>query len=83
MMQDRIRDTTDNSGEGFVGTDSGFGHPYDLVALEPELERAFGDNADLDENNLDQCGYVLLCAVGGVPVMGFGCGGRRPDGSYL
>lgn len=82
-MQDRIGDTTNNSGEGFVGTDSGFGHAFDMIPLEPELTKAFGDGATLDENDLDQCGYVLLCTPGGIPCMGFGNGGRRPDGSYL
>lgn len=81
--QDRYKDTTDNPGEGFVGTDSGFGHPFDFVAFETQLEEAFGDNASLDENDLDQFGYLSLCTAGGVPVMGFGNGARRPDGSYV
>jgi hypothetical protein len=81
--QDRYKDTTDNPDEGFVGTDSGFGHPFDFVPLETQLERAFGDHADLDENDLDLMGYLSLCTTGGVPCMGFGCGCRRPDGSYV
>ena len=83
MMQDRIRDTTDNAGQGFPGTDSGFGHEFQLVALEPNLQSSFGDNATLDEDDLDQTGYVLSCTPGQVPVMGFGCGGRQPSGAYL
>jgi hypothetical protein len=81
--QDRIRDTTDNAGEGFVGRDSGFGHDFDFVACETRLSRAFGDNADLNEDDLNTVGWLTLCTPGALPVMGFGCGARRPDGSYL
>lgn len=81
--QDRIRDTTDNAGQGFVGRDSGFGHDFDLVALETRLARAFGDNADLNEEDLNTVGWLTLCTPGALPVMGFGCGARRPSGEYL
>lgn len=83
MAQDRYKDTTDNAGEGFVGTDSGFGHEFDFVALETQLQRTFGNRADLNEDDLDQMGFLSCCTHGGVPVMGYGCGARRPDGSYL
>lgn len=82
LAQQHYRDSTDVSA-GFPGRDSGFGHDFDFVCLETQLERAFGDHADLDENDLDLFGYLSLCTNGKLPVMGFGNGARRPDGSYL
>lgn len=81
--QDVYQYTTNDPREGFVGTDSGFGHPFDFVPLETRLALAFGDNAIFDENDLDQFGYLSLCTPGDLPGMGFGCGARRPDGVYL
>lgn len=80
--QARYRDTTDNAGEGFPNTDSGFGHPFDFVVLETQLARAFGHDSP-NEDDLDLFGYLSLCTPGQLPVMGFGCGARRPDGTYL
>lgn len=82
LAQEHYRDSTDVAA-GFPGRDSGFGHDFDFVALETQLERAFGDNADLDENDLDQMGYYSLCTRGRIPVMGFGNGCRRPSGDYV
>lgn len=82
LAQARYRDTTDNAGEGFPGTDSGFGHPFDFVAFETQLARAFGADRP-NEDDLDLFGYLSCCTSGALPIMGFGCGGRRPSGSYI
>lgn len=82
--QGRYRDTTDNAGEGFPGLVT-FGHAPIFVVLETLLEREFNTptGAEPDGDYLEMFGYLSLCTRGQVPVSGFGCGARRPDGTYL
>jgi hypothetical protein len=58
--------------------DSGFGHPFDVVAFETVASLQF--DGPTDEDRGDLTGYELLCTPGPVPIMGFGNGARLPDG---
>jgi len=90
MMAARISDALNRLCPGGLWglTDSGRGHPIDVVGWEVIATIQFnnGDDgndrlADEDQGNLK--GYELLGAPGGMTVFGFGNGGRYPDGAVL
>ena len=81
QMQSRLNDALVRFGGQFgFPTDSGFGHPFDLVSDEVGASRMF-DGASEDDG--DKWGYEALCTPGPVPVMGFGNGARYPDGGVI
>ena len=81
QMQSRLNDALVRFGGEFgFPTDSGFGHPFDLVSDEVGASRMF-DGASEDDG--DKWGYEALCTPGPVPVMGFGNGARYPDGGVI
>ena len=83
VLQARLSDVQNRfAGHEGYPSDSGFGHPFDVVAWELLGSRQF-DHAHPDEHDADARGYEAVCAPGAIPVMGFGNGGRRPDGKPL
>jgi hypothetical protein len=81
QMQARLNDGLVRFGGGFnFPTDSGFGHPFDLVSDEVGASRLFNGAS---EDDGDKWGYEAICTPGPVPVMGFGNGARAPDGGVI
>jgi len=79
-MQARIDDIQYRfAGHNGYPADSGFGHPFDVVAWELIASLQF-DNDHPNEDDGDLRGYEAICTGGPIPVMGFGNGARRPDG---
>jgi hypothetical protein len=75
MYQARITDCLQRfAGQFNFPTDSGFGHPFDFVALEITAQRQF--NGQMTEVEGDSWGQTAITtrAVGAVQVMGTGNG---------
>jgi hypothetical protein len=72
LYQARLADVQNRFGGGFGFTsDSGFGHPFDVVAWEVGASQAFNG---MSEAAADALGFQALCSPGAVPIMGFGNG---------
>jgi hypothetical protein len=90
MMAARINDALVRLNPGGLWglSDSGRGHPIDVVSWENVATKQFWNdytgNGRLADEDVGNCmGYELLCAPGTMAVHGFGNGARYPDGSVL
>jgi hypothetical protein len=90
MMAARMTDALDRLAPGGLWGlgDSGRGHPFDVVGWETIATKQFNNDIDgndrlADEDHGNLKGFELCCAPGRMAVMGFGNGGRMPDGTAL
>lgn len=90
MMCARTTDCLDRLAPGGLWglSDSGRGHPIDLIVWETIATQQFGNGYDGDgrlatEDQGNLKGYETLCSPGLMCVRGYGNGGRRPDGTAL
>lgn len=87
MMQARVNDVLVRLIKGGLW---GIPHTFDVVVWETVLMAQFNNAAGgtspsghYDEDYGDLIGYETLCSQGPMPVMGFGNGGRMPDGAII